>query len=294
MLLKLVKKMSVFPIINGIILLLLSMLCILPIMHIIAISFSSSIAVETGKVGFIPYDFTLSAYEFIAQRIEFWRAMYVTIQRVIIGGGISMLLTVLTAYPLSKEDSYLKGRNIFAWVFFITMLVGGGLIPWYMLIKQLNLMDTLWALVLPGAVQVFNIVILLNFFRQLPKALEEAAVIDGASHFIILFKIYIPSAMPALATLTLFTLVGHWNSWFDGLILMNFPEKYPLQTYLQTMIIAKDFSLMTGYNVQSMGEISSKTVQAAQIFLGALPVMLFYPFLQKYFVKGIVLGSVKG
>ncbi len=287
------KKIEIFPIVNGVVLFLITMLCVLPIVNIIAISLSSKTAVAAGEVAFLPKEFTLAAYQFLGRRIEFWRAMGVTLKRVALGGGFSMLITLLTAYPLSKSESAFPGRTMFVWIFFFTSLFGGGLIPGYILITEIGLMDSIWALVLPAGVQVFNIVVLLNFFRQIPKALEEAAIMDGANHLTILFRVYIPSSLPAIATITLFVIVGHWNSWFDGLLYMNFPENYPLQTYLQTMIIGKDFSMITGNDIIGMGEISEKTIQSAQIFLGALPIMLVYPFLQKYFVKGLIVGSVK-
>jgi putative aldouronate transport system permease protein len=181
------------------------------------------------------------------------------------------------------------------WIFFLTMLFSGGLIPNYMLVKQLGLQDTLWALVLPGSVPVFNVILLLNFFRGIPKELEDAAQIDGAGHWTILWRIFVPISLPVLATITLFSVVGHWNSWFDGLIYMNKLENYPLMSYMQSMIIQ-------GNPMRSMSKeertyflsISDRTVKAAQIFIAAIPILLVYPFLQRYFVKGIVLGSVKG
>jgi putative aldouronate transport system permease protein len=205
-----------------------------------------------------------------------------------------MLLTALLAYALSKDSSSFKGRLFYVWFFVLTMLVSGGLVPWYLVIKSLNLLGSIWALILPGAVNVFNVVLLLNFFRGLPKELEEAAFVDGAGHWKILWRIYLPLSAPALATLVLFTLVGHWNSWFDGLILMNSPERYPLQSYLQTVVINRDLSLLSMSDATTLAAVSDRTVKAAQIFLASLPIICVYPFLQRFFIKGIVLGSVKG
>ncbi|MDF2673954.1 MAG: binding-protein-dependent transport system inner rane component, partial [Clostridiales bacterium] len=218
----------------------------------------------------------------------------VTVKRVVLGTGINLLLTIMIAYPLSKETNEFKYRSLYTWIFFITMLFGGGLIPWYMVIKQLGLLDKIWALVLPGAVPVFSVILLLNFFRQVPKELCEAAFIDGAGHWTTLWKVYVPVSTPALATIALFAMVGHWNSWFDGLILMNKPQNYPLQSYIQTIVVQRSYSMMTREEIQELASISDKTLRAAQIFLGSLPIILVYPFLQKFFVKGIVLGSVKG
>jgi putative aldouronate transport system permease protein len=166
------------------------------------------------------------------------------------------------------------------------------LVPGYILITDLHLINTIWALVLPSALSVYNMILLMNFFRTIPAELEEAALIDGAGLFRILFSIHLPVSMPALATITLFTLVGHWNSWFDGLIYMMDTKKYPLATFLQTVVVQQDFSKMS-INPKDMENLSQRTVKAAQIFIGALPILIIYPFLQKYFVKGIVLGAVK-
>ena len=174
------------------------------------------------------------------------------------------------------------------------MLFSGGLIPWYMAISDLRLINSFWALVLPNAVSAYNTIILMNFFRQLPIELEEAASIDGASHWRILFQIVVPLSKPAIATIALFCIVTNWNSWFDGLLLMNSPSKYPLQSYLQTVIVNQDMSLMSASNILTMGEVSNRTQKAAQAFVAALPILCVYPFLQKYFTEGLVVGSVKG
>jgi putative aldouronate transport system permease protein len=262
--------------------------------HIAAVSFSSSAAAATGKVTLWPLDFTLNSYDYVAKRAAFWRSMGVSVQRIVLGGSINLLLVILTAYPLSKERSEFSARTFFAWAFFITMLFGGGLIPWYMVIRQFKLIDTIWALVLPGAVPVFSMILMLNFFRQVPKDLAEAAEIDGAGHWMTLFGIYVPVSTPALATILLFSLVGHWNSWFDGLILMNNPNNYPLQSYIQTIVVQRTYSQLTREEIEQLATISDKTLRSAQIFIGSIPIVLVYPFLQKYFVKGIVLGGVKG
>jgi putative aldouronate transport system permease protein len=213
---------------------------------------------------------------------------------VALGVSLNMLLVILVAYPLSKDSSVLKGRTIYAWIFVFTMLFSGGLIPLYMTIKALGLIDSIWALVLPHALPVFNILILLNFFRGLPKELEEASHIDGAGHWTVLWRIYVPLSTPSLATITLFSVVGQWNAWFDGIIFMNSPENYPLQSYLYTVISAVDTLLSGSVDLELLAEVSDRTAKSAQIFLGALPILLVYPFIQRFFMKGIVLGSVKG
>lgn len=283
-----------FVVLNYVFLTALSLTCLLPILHVLAISFSSSAMASAGEVVLWPVDFTLKSYEYVLGKEAFVQSIVVTLERVGLGVTLNMLLTIVIAYPLSKEVQGFRYRTWYAWFFVFTILFSGGIIPWYFTINETGLIDTIWALILPGAVPVFNVILLLNFFRGLPKELEEAAFIDGAGHLQILFRLFVPLSKPALATILLFTVVGHWNSWFDGLVLMNRPEHYPLQSYLQTVVIMQDLSSMTLEDAKMLSEISDRTTKAAQIFLAAFPVLLVYPFLQKYFVKGIVLGSVKG
>jgi putative aldouronate transport system permease protein len=262
-------------------------------MNIVAISLSSATAVTQGKVLFWPQDITLSSYKFIMQQKELIAAFLITLKRVALGVTINMILTVLVAYPLSKEAHQFPLRTFYVWFFVLTMLIHGGLIPSYIIVKETGLIDSIWALVLPGALPVFNVVLLLNFFRALPKELDEAAKIDGAGQLVTLLKIYVPLSMPSLATLILFSTVGHWNSWFDGLIYMNRPDNYPLQSFLQTVVIKLDLTHVTDKDISLLKMVSDRTNRAAQIVVGMIPILLVYPFLQKYFVKGVVLGSVK-
>jgi putative aldouronate transport system permease protein len=289
-----VKKGVFFTVINGIFLTLTVLLCVLPFVHILAVSRSSSRAATSGIVTFWPVDVNLYAYEFVLKRIDFWKSMLVTIERIALGVPVNMLLTILVAYPLSKEQSVMRSRTFYVWFFFFTTLFSGGLIPSYFIVKQTGIMNTLFALVLPGAVPVFNVIVLLNFFRQLPKEMEEAAIMDGAGHWTRLWKIYVPTSLPSLATLLLFVIVGHWNSWFDGIIFMNDPGNYPLQSFLRTVVTMPDLKNITLEDLDNLKNLSERTVRAAQILVGALPVLIAYPFLQKYFVKGMVIGSVKG
>ncbi|MBR2567927.1 MAG: carbohydrate ABC transporter permease, partial [Paenibacillus sp.] len=203
-------------------------------------------------------------------------------------------LVILTAYPLSRETTVFKQRTAYVWFFVITMFFGGGLIPTYMVIRSTGLLDTIWALVIPGALNVWNMVMLLNFFRNTPKDLDEAALMDGAGHLSLLFRIYLPTSLPAIATILLFTIIGHWNAWFDGILYMNSPDNYPLQTYLSTLISTSNRESISVDELASMASYGEKTLRTAQIFMGALPIMAVYPFLQQYFVKGITVGSVKG
>lgn len=291
---KLTVGRRAFLIINCVVLAVMAIACILPLVNVLAISMSSSSAAAAGEVKLWPVNFTLASYKHALGKAEFMTAAFVSLQRVALGYVISIVVTVLTAFPLAKEKRSFSSRTVYAWFFIVTMMFHGGLIPSYMTIKALGMLDTMWALVLPGAISVFNVILLMNFFRNLPKEIEEAAYIDGAGHWRVLWSIYIPLSKPAIATITLFMVVGHWNSWFDGLIYMNSPANYPLQSYLQTIVIGNDPSMVPTNELLDASKISDRTFKAAQVFLAAFPVLVLYPFLQKYFMKGLVMGSVKG
>lgn len=286
------KGYRVFSIINTCFLIILAIMCIIPLVHVLAVSFSAKSAADANLVGLWPKQFSVEAYKKTIDNAVFLHSIWISIQRTVIGTGLTLLITFLAAYPLSKENSAFKGRNIYSWLFVFTMVFNGGMIPFYIVVQKLGLMNSFWVLVLPGAVNTFLIILMLNFFRGIPKELEEAALIDGAGHFRTLFNIYLPISLPSIATIALFSMVFHWNSWFDGLLYMNNSDKFPLATFLQTVIIQRDMSSMS-INPKEMELISQTTVRAAQIFIGAAPILLVYPFLQKYFVKGMTLGSVK-
>ena len=291
------SRIATFPIVNGVILAVLALLCLLPMINVLAVSFSSSTAATAGIVKLWPVQFTLKSYQYALGKPEFVRSFVVSVVRLVVGVTINMGLTIVAAYPLSKDRRVFGWRGFYVWFFFLTLLFSGGLIPWYMTISALRLTNTIWALVLPGAVPVFNVILLLNFYRTLPQALEEAAYVDGAGEWQILWRIVVPISTPALATLVLFCAVGHWNSWFDGLILMSSPNNYPLQSYLQTVVVSRDMTLYqhaTKEQLEMLKVISDRTTKASQIFIATIPILAVYPFLQRYFVKGLVLGSVKG
>ncbi|MHA0856883.1 carbohydrate ABC transporter permease [Paenibacillus sp. CMAA1364] len=286
------KGYKVFNIFNSIFLIALSLLCILPMVHILAVSFSGRGPANANIIGLWPIDFTLESYEKTLNSSNFLRSLWVAVYRTILGTGIGMSLILAAGYALSKEYSYFKGRNIYIWVFVFTMMFNGGLVPTYLMISNLNMINTIWALVLPGAVGVFNMILMMNFFKAIPRELEEAAYLDGAGLFKTLWKVYLPVSLPAIATIGLFTLVWHWNSWFDGLIYMTDSKKYPLATYLQTIVVQQDFSKIS-LDPKDLENLSQRSVKAAQIFITAFPILAVYPFLQKYFVGGIVMGAVK-
>ena len=288
---------TIFEIVNFTILTLAAMSCVLPFVNLLSISLSNSTSVSAGEVTFLPVGFDLSAYSFIFQSQKFFNALLISLIRVPIGLIMNVILVVITAYPLSKESKNFKSRPYYAVFFIITMLFQPSLIPSYMVIRKLGLIDSLGALLWPTALPIFSVIVMLNFFRNLPKSLEEAAYIDGAPHHTILFNIFIPISKPSIATIALFSMVSHWNSWFDGLIYMNSPDNYPLQTYLQTIVVSPEAIMRIMAPTKQMADllqaVNNKTARASQLFVAAIPILAVYPFLQRHFTAGLVLGSVK-
>lgn len=286
-----------FTIFNYIFLGLLALTCVLPFIHVIAVSLSSSQAITANRISLWPVDFNINAYGLLTRDTRFIRAFGISLARVVIGTSLSMLFIILTAYPLSRESSEFRGRNWLVWFFVIPMLFSGGLIPTFLLIRDLRLLDSFWVFVIPGAVPVFSTFMLMNAFRNLPKDLYEAAIMDGANHIQVLFRIYLPITGATLATLVLFSMVGQWNSWFDGLIYINNPEKWPLQTLMRSIILQKD-ALKSVSESLTLDEIkrlavNNTALEYAQIVIAMVPILLIYPLLQRHFVKGIVIGAVK-
>jgi putative aldouronate transport system permease protein len=280
----------IFSMFNYVLLTIVSILCLLPLYHLLMVSLSASAPANAGLVTFWPIGFTFEAYAKTFDNVNFLSSLWVSIQRTIIGTVLALIVNTLAAYALSKETHIFRARNIYLWYFVITMLFSGGLIPSYILILKLGLMNTMLSLILPGLVAVFNIILLLNFFRAVPKDLEEAAFIDGAGQLRTFIMIYIPISLPVIATISLFIMVGHWNSYFDGLIYIKDSEKLPLASFMQTIIVQAD---MTKLDAAAVAHLSQRTIRASQIFIGALPILMVYPFLQRFFVKGIVIGAVK-
>ncbi|AIQ51395.1 carbohydrate ABC transporter permease [Paenibacillus sp. FSL R7-0331] len=287
---------KVFILCNAILILAITLACLIPLVNLLARSLSGSQAILANRVKLWPVDFTTEAYSYVMNNSEFWTAVLVTVKRVVIGVPINMLLTILAAYPLSKSDSIFKKRKYYSAYFIFLMVFNGGLIPTYILISKLGLIDSIWSLVLPGAVPIFNVILIMNFFRGIPEELEESAMLDGASQWTILWRIYIPLSKPSIATVTLFSLIHHWNAWFDGLIYSNFTSNYPLQSYLQTLVVDIQSAILGGdlQTIVDVMNVNDINLKAAQIFISIIPLFVVYPFMQKYFTEGLTLGSVKG
>lgn len=289
----------IFLMVNYLVLTIVALSCILPFVNLLAISFSNKTAVAANSVTFWPVGFNAAAYQFILNNNQFLRALWISVQRTFFGVSLNLILIILTAYPLSKSKDQFRYRSVFSWFFVVTILFSGGLIPSYMVVKYTGLMNSLLALILPGALPVFNMLVVMNYMRGIPREMEEAAYIDGAGHFQTLFRVILPVSKPTLATVTLFSFVAHWNSWYDGMIYMNTVDKYPLQTYLQTVVINPEAFFRNATNISAdlasyLNLVNARTTNAAQLFLSIIPILCIYPFLQKYFTTGLVMGSVKG
>lgn len=271
---------------------LIGLICLLPLIHIVALSLSNKNAAISGLVTFWPVDFTLASYEYLLDDSRFLQSFTTSVLRVVLGVSISLIITILMAYPLAQEKKDFPARDKCMWFVIFAMLFGGSLVPWYFVIKQTGLLNTIWALVIPCAVQPYNVILLMNFFRNQPKAIKESAKIDGASEWMLFLKICLPLATPAVATITLFVMVYHWNSFFDGMLLINSPEKVPLQTYIQSLVVRTE-NLSNTDSAQLIRQMSQRTFNSAKIVVSTIPILIVYPIMQKYFVTGITLGSVK-
>lgn len=268
--------------------------CIIPFIHLIALSFSGSDPIKAGIVSLWPIEFNMDAYKYALDHPAFMRAFGISVARVIVGVSFSLSMLVITAYPLSKSKEACPLNPLFKVLMIIAMLTGGGLIPMYLVMSWIGLTNTFWALVVPGMLSLWNCFMVMNFFRNVPSELEEAAIVDGANSFQVMVKVYIPLSVPVIASMALFTGVGHWNDWFSGMLYMARSRDYPLQTYLRQVVTTPNFSTLTIEEMQKYAQITSKNNQAAQIIIATVPIMCVYPFLQKYFMTGLTLGGVKG
>lgn len=286
------KGELLFDCLNVAIMIIVLLITLYPFYYVF-LSSISGVRVAAG-IRLLPNKPTLAAYELLFEYKLLWNAYLNTIVRCVLGVTLSLVVTALAAYPLSKRWLPLNGA--LTNYFLITMLFGGGLVPTYLLIKDLHMLNTVWALVLPGAVSAYNTFIVRNFFRSIPEALEESAMLDGASWFTIWTFIIVPLSKPVLATVALWVLIGHWNAWFDAMIYIMNPYKTVVQVILRKIAIDRDTTDVTAL-MNQMGNTSKfqgDTLESATIMVTIIPMLVVYPFLQKYFVKGIMIGSIKG
>lgn len=274
----------------------LALLCLLPLWNVVCISLSSSAAVMGNRVWLYPVKFTMAAYGKIMGDNQFWRSFGISVVRVVLSLILNMVMIVLMAYPLSKSQREFPGRNLYMYLLIFAMLFSGGMIPGYLVVKSLGLLNTLWALVLPGAVPIFSVIMVMNFFSGIPKSLEEAAIIDGASPLQVLLKIFIPCSKASLATVALFSIVGNWNDFFSGLVYMTKIKNYPIMTYIQSINISVEELMQGGMDTSTLmniTDVTNQSLNAAKIVVAIVPLLLIYPLLQRYLITGIVMGAVK-
>ena len=292
-----VKKAKIWTlpqIILTLVILVFSLMCLLPFVNVAAVSLSSKSAILRGAVSFWPVEFETNAYKAIFADKTMIRSLIYTVIITVVYTLFSMILTILMAYPLTKKR--LHGRNFFSFLALFTMYFSGGTIPIYLNIKELGLINTPWSLILPGMLSTYNMIILKSFFQTLPNELEEAAIIDGANDFQVLLQVYLPLSMASLATLTLFYAVGKWNSFQDALYYINDKALQPLQLKLYHIIKgsqAVDVAAMEGGS-STVATSISESIEPATIIFATLPILVVYPFVQRYFVAGVTIGAVKG
>ncbi|ALS29291.1 sugar ABC transporter permease [Paenibacillus sp. 32O-W] len=277
---------------------LLTLVCIVvlyPLVFVLVASFSSPDAVMRGEVWLWPKDLTWVGYRKIIQNNEILTGYANTLLYTAVGTTINLLLSIAAAYPLSRKDLF--GRNAISAMLVLTMFFSGGMVPTYLLVKDLGMLNTMWALIIPGAVSVYNVLIMRTFFQNgIPYEMQEAAAIDGCTNIGMLIRIVLPLSMPVIAVMILFYSVGHWNAYFSALMYLTDRDKYPLQLILREILIQGQMQEMQGVgdNVHAETVMQGEAIKYAVVIVANLPVLLLYPFLQKYFVKGVMIGAVKG
>ncbi|THF73626.1 carbohydrate ABC transporter permease [Cohnella fermenti] len=286
------KRISAFDGLNVLLLILFSLTIILPFLYIIAVSFSPPSESLAGNFYLIPKRLTLAAYEYLLQAPTFLRSIRNSVVITALGTCVNLIISITLAYALSKK--FVPGRRIILLFIFFTMIFHGGLIPNYLVVKNLGLIDSLWAVVLPAASSAFNIMVIRTFFQGLPESLDEAARIDGAGEFRILFSIVLPLSKPIIATFALFFMVQYWNEFFSAIIYLNDTTRWPIQPLLRQMVAIGSSNISSEAALDaSLAAQLGPNVQNAAILLAMLPIIAVYPFLQKYFAKGALLGSIK-
>lgn len=288
---KKINAITFGTVLNYTMLSILVFVCIYPFLNVVAYSFSSNRSVMAGEVTFFPIEPQLDAYREILHRGQIWISMNVTIIVTLLGTGIGLLLTIFAAYALSKKK--LKGRTWINGMILFTMYFSGGIIPSFLIVKDLGMFDHLTSLYIPTAMNVFNFIVMRTFFRELPESLEEAAYLDGATDIQILTKIVLPLSLPIIATIGLFYAVAYWNDYFNSLIYIQSPDKYTLQLRLRSLLYADELGA-AGATEGIGNHVMAESLKMSCIVVGTVPILIVYPWLQKYFVKGVMLGSVKG
>ncbi|WP_246107054.1 carbohydrate ABC transporter permease [Pseudonocardia kunmingensis] len=279
-----------FRVVNTVVLLGVVAVTLYPFLNIVAQSFSDEAAIRAGEVNLLPRGFNTVTYQLVMSDDMFWRNYQNTVVYTVVATAIAMVLTTCYAYVLSKHE--LRGRSALIGIAVFTMFFNGGLIPNYVLITSLGMKNTLWAIVLPNAISVFNLLVMKSFFENMPRELEEAAQIDGLSTYGVLWRIVLPLSKAVVSTMTLFYAVSFWNSWFAGFLYMDRAELFPVTVYLRNLIAGAETAGSTGGSGDSLLQVAAN-IQSVTIVLTVLPILAVYPFIQRFFVSGVMLGSVK-
>jgi len=287
---KLSASEKLFQIFNYVILTIAASTMLFPFLHLLAMSFSSPVAADSKEVFLWPVGFTFGTWEHILQNRGLWQSFGITIWVTVIGTLFSMILSVLTAYPLSRQE-FLVRKQVMLFIV-ITMIFNAPLIPFFLTVRELGMMNTLWSLIIPGAISTYNMIIIRTFFMGLPKELDDSAKIDGCNEFRVLFQIFLPLSKPVLATISLFYAVGYWNIFQRAVLFLRNQELWPLQMKLRAYLTSPEELAQVNLFLGDY-DFNTTTLKAATIIFATVPILLVYPYLQKYFVKGSMLGSLK-
>jgi putative aldouronate transport system permease protein len=270
----------------------LSLACLYPFLYVLSMSISAPYEVLNKTIILLPKGFSLESYKLLLHNRSIWQAYYNTLWYTVVGTGVSILLSVLIAYPLSRSSFFMRKPIMFFVT--VTMFFGGGMIPLFILVSQIHLYNTRWAIVLPAAISTWNVIIARTFFQSIPESLSESARIDGANDLRILASVVLPLSMPILAVLTLFYAVGQWNSYFPALLFLPSPDLHPMQLFLMRVLIQMRQELATALQIGINRAVQAEQLKFSAIIVTVLPILCVYPLLQKYFVKGVMLGALKG
>lgn len=280
----------IFPAINSLFLALVAATCLLPFYYVLTVSFSDPAFVKQGEITLLPRGFSIEAYKLILRQATFYNAFKVSVIRTVLGTVINLALQCMVAYPLSRKG--LVARRFFVFYVVFTLLFNGGIIPTYLVVRYTGILNTIWALIIPDAISAWNVIILVSFFSSIPDSIVDSAKIDGANDIVIFNRLILPLSIPAVATITLFVAVQHWNALMDAVIYINKSTLKPLQIYLLDLVQRTQMNDL--FATQSEQDLPTLSIQTAAIFAGTLPILVVYPFIQRYFIKGVMIGAIKG
>ena len=285
---------KIADVIIAVILAIVALSCLYPLWYTFCLSISEKAAVDAGWVTLYPMGFSIANYRRIVVDTTFANSVWISVKRVLLGTPLTLAVSILVAYPISKEPRAFRGKNLVLWLLLFCMLFGAGLIPWYIAMVKMKMVNNIWGLILSSGLPIYYIILIMNFFRNIPKELEEAAIVDGAGQWRLLLNIVLPCSIPVLATITLFVGVNYWNEYYNGMLLSTGEMYYPLMTYIKSLMIPlQNTANLTAEQMRERAALSNTGLDAAKVFVALIPMLIVYPWLQKYFISGIMIGSVK-